>query len=299
MEKSNINEALQLDGTILSIVDDLGNPLGNLYRQLKASAENYIDKNLDLKGWDFLRAGVEQREWWDKVWQPKSKRGEIKAARGLQGELHDLSTQAGGRGTALSRYLSKLRNNRGNFASMAQTLPEILARLARDLQKPHLFKRAKNWEREHAEFLSFLENLIPATGTHTQDRDSYEDWLKRHLARNKKLGGDIDSPSLPPAAAATTVLTPSAADIQKKVPSALKTQIGAAEVIVNDILSNLPAGIRGDIRNAISRYENKLLALQKELDKRGIDISNLTEQLHESLNLYHTAVRLCKLAGIK
>jgi hypothetical protein len=46
----------------------------------------------------------------------------------------------------------------------------------------------------------------------------------------------------------------------------------AVDNIIQDTLSRLPRGVAGEIRNAIARKGNKLLALQQELAARGINL---------------------------
>lgn len=60
-----------------------------------------------------------------------------------------------------------------------------------------------------------------------------------------------------------------------KSPSAIGSQMSAVEALVADILRKLPSKVSGEVRNAIARSENKLVALQKELAKRGIDPNSL------------------------
>ena len=50
-------------------------------------------------------------------------------------------------------------------------------------------------------------------------------------------------------------------------------QNAQVEQLVNDMLSKLPKNVAGDIRNAIARSPNKLQALQQELTRRNIAIS--------------------------
>lgn len=64
-----------------------------------------------------------------------------------------------------------------------------------------------------------------------------------------------------------------------KVPSATGSQMSKVEEIVADILRKIPGKEAGVIRNAIARSANKLVALQQELAKRGIDPSKLNEGL--------------------
>lgn len=60
----------------------------------------------------------------------------------------------------------------------------------------------------------------------------------------------------------------------------ISRQNAAAEDIVNQVLKSLDKKVAGDIRNAIAREANKLQALQRELAKRNIKIS---EELDEDL----------------
>ena len=50
------------------------------------------------------------------------------------------------------------------------------------------------------------------------------------------------------------------------------TQKVQIERLVNTVLSSLPRGVAGEIRNAIAKDPNKLVALQRELSKRDIKI---------------------------
>ena len=57
-----------------------------------------------------------------------------------------------------------------------------------------------------------------------------------------------------------------------KEPSNFGSQANQAEAMINDILNQVPANQRGDIRNAISKSSNRLQALVVELQKRGIKL---------------------------
>jgi hypothetical protein len=61
-----------------------------------------------------------------------------------------------------------------------------------------------------------------------------------------------------------------AAPVSNAPPSATGHQQQQVDKIVNDVLKSLPSSIAGDIRNAIARSPNKLLALQQELKDRNI-----------------------------
>lgn len=58
-------------------------------------------------------------------------------------------------------------------------------------------------------------------------------------------------------------------------PSSYGSQMDAAEKIVADILRKIPGKAAGEIRNAIARSSNKIVALQQELANRGIDPNKL------------------------
>lgn len=53
-------------------------------------------------------------------------------------------------------------------------------------------------------------------------------------------------------------------------PTGMGDQYAAVEGVINDVLGRINKKDAGEIRNAISRADNKLLALQQELTRRGI-----------------------------
>ncbi len=57
-----------------------------------------------------------------------------------------------------------------------------------------------------------------------------------------------------------------------KEKGVMGVQAAAAEDVVNQVLADLPKEVRGEIRNAIAKSSNKIVALQMELAKRGIKI---------------------------
>lgn len=54
--------------------------------------------------------------------------------------------------------------------------------------------------------------------------------------------------------------------------------------IINDTLSRIDRAQAGEIRNAIARQDNKLAALQQELNRRGI---RLQESINKRIRMYH------------
>lgn len=86
---------------------------------------------------------------------------------------------------------------------------------------------------------------------------------ERHKEYVQKLKAElVDDPKTPPKP-------------KDKATSVYSTQYSMVELVITDALSKLPKKVAGEIRNAIARSDNKLLALQKELAKRGIDPNSL------------------------
>lgn len=121
--------------------------------------------------------------------------------------------------------------------------------------------------------------------------DSFPDILKR-------LGKDINSKELYAAAQSweterdqyyATIERLKAEIEDEEEPTKTKTvkdpslgkQLNQIELLVNDVLKDFPEKVRGEIRLAISRDDNKLLALQRELNKRNIKMNESQDLLCE------------------
>lgn len=237
-----ISEAFSLENTMSAVAADIGNNVTNTFDDLKKSASAWLGTHDDLRGWGFISGGIETRSWWDKVWSPLSnpKKGG-KTVTGLQGELYDLSKQAGRSGRILSNLLSDMITDRGNFMRLSRRLPPILVAIGEAHGHDLLVSRAKKWSRDLSEFEKWLAD-VEAYRPKTQEKSAAK------------------APASVP-------------DAKKSAqPSLVPGQNAAAEKIVNDVLRMLPSGIAGDIRQAIAKSSNKIKALQDELAKRGLQV---------------------------
>lgn len=118
------------------------------------------------------------------------------------------------------------------FFDISSSLPPILTELGKKLGSTHLSNNAKAWDKANMEL-----------------------WAKFSSSEAPK-----DEPVKPPA------------EDKPKIKSAIPQQNVQAEQMVNAILSSLPAGVAGEIRNTIARSPNKLQALQAEITRRGINL---------------------------
>lgn len=242
-----ITEGFNLQNTIAAVSSDIGNNITDTFDALKKSADNWMGGHDSLKGWGFVSGGVETRVWWDKIWDPLTnpKKGSNKPNLGLQGELYDLSKQAGKHGRILADLLNDMITDRGNFVRLSRNLPPILIAIGQDHGHENLVSRAKKWQEELRDFEKWLAEIESAGPKIT-------------TVRKGKSGEPSKIQEPQPQV--------------KKLPSAIPGQNAAVEKIVNDILRNLPAGVAGDIRQAIAKSSNKLLALQAELSKKNIKV---------------------------
>jgi len=121
------------------------------------------------------------------------------------------------------------------YKDVVEAIPYYLVQIGKFEKNNDLVKAGMHWEARRSRHGNFLDKL----------KASLED--------------DTPTPTKP----------------KDKTPSAVGSQMSAVEQLVADVLRKLPQKVAGEIRNAISRSDNKLLALQKELAKRGIDPNSL------------------------
>lgn len=127
---------------------------------------------------------------------------------------------------------SWLNLRQNKFFDISTSLPSVLVELGQRLGSTHLSNNAKAWEKANNELWSKFSSQ--------------------------------ETPKEEPAKTST--------ETKPKVKSTLPQQNVQAEQMVNAILSTLPAGVAGEIRNAIARAPNKLQALQAEIARRGITL---------------------------
>lgn len=125
-----------------------------------------------------------------------------------------------------------LSQNAKSIKNISRNLPDVLIDLGRKIGRKDLTEFATGWKNNFAEYERKLASLASSA-------DSEDDYTPQPTkAKDNTLG----------------------------------TQNSQAEQLVAAILRDLPKHIAGDIRNAIARNPNKLLALQQELSKRGIKL---------------------------
>jgi len=152
----------------------------------------------------------------------------------LQNDLYALTKQAPKYAPPLISFLkdaSESRERRINFIEISSSLPPILFKIGERIKDENLMQFARSWEARKDEYDLYLSQL------------------------ESEVGGDddFDYPGEKPE--------------KSKVPGQQNAQ---AEQIVNNVLSNLPKNVAGEIRNAIARAPNKIQALHQELTKRNI-----------------------------
>jgi len=156
----------------------------------------------------------------------------------MQTDLYDLTRQSPTHAAELKNFLrGKMVKDSivipKSFGEINKELPEILARMGTKMGAESLARNAKSW---------------------VHNKHDYEDFVDKLL-----MGKDDDDEQHSDAAS----------NVGDKI-ALLGKQRNHAEEIVNDVLRKLPSNISGEIRNAIARKPNKLLALQQELNNRNI-----------------------------
>ena len=155
----------------------------------------------------------------------------------------------------------------GLRALLETDLMRYLPEPARALLRPefHFSKQLNSLKAVEASFPGILASigkiiksaeLIAVANDWAKARDDYYDYLEDLKA---ELENEEDA-------------TPIKKKVAKPKDTAIAQQRGQVEQLVNDVLKDLPEKVRGEIRQTIARDDNKLMALQRELTKRNIQI---------------------------
>lgn len=227
-------DGISYETTLRSIISSLGSPTSNLYVQFKISAENYYASSYDPEGRDAW-PGIKSmlsNRWKEDVWKDS-----------LLGDLQNLCKFKSIQCQELKDYISALNaeqyRENTKFKNLEANLPGILMRVAKRLKEKRLFEIAKKWRERIKEFEEYQENLKEKANEYTDDYGRRTSSLQPEPKPRDDLSGK---------------------------------QASTAEDIVNNVLKQLPKKIAGEVRNAIARSPNKLMALQKELSDRNISI---------------------------
>lgn len=133
----------------------------------------------------------------------------------------------------------------GQHVNTLEILPKLLNKLAT--------KSPIEYRERLTTIALRLENSI---------RNFYELWKKLHDEWDREWGKAADT-------RANREQKQREKAGEKQAASSQRSQ---AEDIVQQVLNSLPKNVAGEVRNAIARSDNKLLALQQELHKRGITV---------------------------
>lgn len=221
IKKFQINENITTDSAIKNIVA-INDTIGKVYRDLKSMAQNWFENYGNIKGFQRNAGGVGKR-WYDSFYFNKMDR-----------DLRTIYMQNPRKAAELAEFFNIEKDRRGHlsFKDIGQNLPQILAKVGKNLGREDLENFGKNWQAVYDNFQVFIADLEASS-----DSDEDED-LPVEPPRDNYIG----------------------------------RQNVAVEEIVNRVLNSLNKKVAGEIRNAIARDPNKLQALQRELARRNINL---------------------------
>lgn len=216
-----INENITTDSAIRNIVA-IDDTIGKVYRDLKSMAKNWFENYGHIKGFQRNAGGVGKR-WYDSFYFNKMDR-----------DLRTIYMQNPRKAAELAEFFNLEKDRRGHlsFKDIGQTLPQILAKIGKNLNREDLERFGKNWQARYDEYQLFIEDLEAKSEPDDEEEQSVD------RPRDNYVG----------------------------------KQNVAVEEIVNRVLNSLNKNIAGEIRNAIAREPNKLQALQRELARRNINL---------------------------
>ncbi len=141
----------------------------------------------------------------------------------------------------LKEFFDLPKDEKGHisFIKMSRSLPELLVEVGKNLENQDLKRFGRSWYENNQDFEEYLDRV-----------------------ESEVNAGDNVIP----------------ADEKKSRDNILGQQSAAAEDLVSQVLNSLDRRVAGEIRNAIARSPNKILALQKELAKRNIKIGESLEE---------------------
>jgi hypothetical protein len=148
-----LKESTSIESTLKAIINDIGEPVTNVYDTMKYQAKKYVDNHGELgRGFRMVAAGVGGR-WVQGMYIGK-----------LQNELYDLCKYNTRRTVDLQDFLRGVEANgeldsKRSFGNIANELPEILAKIGQHLNAPQLTKNAQRWIQNKAAYEQYLEKL--------------------------------------------------------------------------------------------------------------------------------------------
>ena len=197
--EKDIAEGTSIESTLRAVVNDIGEPVTNVYDTMKFQAKKYMENHGELdRGFRMVAAGIGGR-WVQSMYVGR-----------LQNELYDLCKYNTRRTVELQQFLRGVEADgelemKRSFGNIANELPRILAKLGQHLNAPQLTKNANRWMQNKAAYEEYIANLEleddydepavakspknPAIG---QQRSQVEDIVNDVLSKlPKKIAGDI------------------------------------------------------------------------------------------------------------
>jgi hypothetical protein len=243
LSSHSLQESVSLPSTLRLLGSELGNPIGEVYRKLHDAAESWYANNRNMDGYARMRERSITAQWMESN------------GRNVVDHLHDLADQAPSQAAAALRRALR-DNTEMNLRNMAETVAPLLVRIGKDVGSEQLVRNAQEWRQADAEYDAAVEKL-KAESEHGEGP-----------ARKSN-----DAPSMSPGRDAQK---DQEAERLRQQRSAQAVQV---DQIVNSVLNRLPASVRGEIRNSISRDNNKLYALQRELNRRNIKLESRVQNI--------------------
>ncbi len=255
--KSKINESsFTLDGAITNLLA-VEDSILQIYKDLLPMAQKWLDnvrkrvpgdpKRFEdipsLQNFKFL-VGSRGKRWYDNFYWNKMQADLYTLLRNLSNNVNksdlrdfmDLHTSG-------DTKISGARGGHLKWGTIENNLPEILRSLGKQLKREDLYEFGNRWAQARDNFQKTLDKMeIEAK----DDQDSRD---RSNFGDPKSKGNDAMLAS---------------------------QQRRKADELVNQIIDRLPSRVRGDIRNAIARSDNKLQALEKEIMRRGLKIESIT-----------------------
>jgi hypothetical protein len=142
--KNVLKEGPSITSTLRAIINDIGEPVLQVYSTMKSAANKFVENKGELKGFNLIAGGIGNR-WFQTFWFNK-----------LQKELHHLVQQSPRHTEKLKEFL---RTSPGSFSTIADQLPEILETIGKQLNNRELYSNANKWISTRNNFKGYLVGL--------------------------------------------------------------------------------------------------------------------------------------------
>lgn len=138
-------EGPSISTTLRSIINDIGEPVLQVYSTLTNMSKNFYDSKGDLKGFKLLAAGVGSK-WYNTFYFNR-----------LGKELRHLTQQISTKYT--TQLIDFLSATPSKFREIDSDLPEILEKIGRSINNNNLENAAKSWINSRNKYYAYLDKL--------------------------------------------------------------------------------------------------------------------------------------------